>query len=177
MRRLAIFVLIFLTMTPLTAFSQGEPGIGRNSLGIGGEFSIPVGDLNNVAGLGYGGFARFQHGVDSRTALTFTAGYTLWTEEELGLNSKVETSAFRFLVGGKFYIAPSFFASIEAGTDAYKFEYSGSVIGGSSTEWMFMIPVGLGFQQNGFEVSGKFYVLDFDVPSFSITAGYNWILG
>jgi hypothetical protein len=40
-----------------------------------------------------------------------------------------------------------------------------------------MIPVGLGFQQNGFEVSGKFYVIDFDYPSFSITAGYNWILG
>ena len=176
MRTFAV-VLFCLSQVSSHALSQGEPGIGRNSLGIGGEFSIPVGDLANVAGLGYGGFARFQHGVDSRTAFTITAGYTLWTEEQLGLNSKVETSAFRFLAGGKFYIAPSFFASIEAGADAYKFDYSGTVVGGSSTEWMFMIPVGLGFQQNGFEVSGKFYVLDFDTPSFSITAGYNWILG
>lgn len=171
------FLLTCLLIVSQPLFAQGEPGIGKSSLGIGGEFSIPVGDLSNVAGLGYGGFERYQYGVDSRTALTITAGYTIWTEEALGLNSAVETSAFRFLVGGKFYIARSFFASIEAGTDAYSFKYTGSIVGGTTTEWMFMIPVGLGFQQNGFEVSGKFYVLDFDAPSFSITAGYNWILG
>ena len=175
MRTLSV-LLCLMVMSP-SLLAEGEPGIGRSSLGIGGEFSVPVGDLSNVAGLGYGGFARYQHGADSRTVLTVTSGYTVWTKEEIGLNSSVETSAFRLLIGGKFYIAPSFFASIEGGVDGYSFTYSGNITGTTSTEWMFMLPVGLGFQQNGFEVSGKFYVVDFDAPSFSITAGYNWILG
>jgi len=176
MRQTLGAVVCLLIMSP-TLLAQGEPGIFKNSVGVGAELSIPVGDFADIAGIGYGGFARFQYGVDSRTAFTITAGYTVWSSKDLGPTLMAEAKAFRFLAGGKFYIAPSFFATIEAGTDAYMFDYTGALITTSGTEWRFMLPIGVGFQKSGFEVAGKYYVLHVDSPSFSITAGYNWILG
>ena len=176
MRKTLAAIVCLLIMSP-ALLAQGEPGIFKNSIGVGAELSIPVGDFADVAGIGYGGFARYQYGVDSRTAFTLTAGYTVWSSKDIGQSVMVEVNAFRFLAGGKFYLAPSFFASIEAGADAYSFDYTGVSIGATGTDWRFMLPIGVGFQKSGFEVTGKYYVLHVDSPGFSITAGYNWMLG
>ena len=40
----------------------------------------------------------------------------------------------------------------------------------------FMLPIGLGFQKNGFEVGARYMLLDVNYNAFSFTVGYNFSL-
>ena len=84
MRRFLIVTSV-LALSAGTALAQGEPGSGKNSLGIGFELSVPVSEFADVAGTGYGGFVRYQYGYDSRSAVTILAGYVVWSEKVLGV--------------------------------------------------------------------------------------------
>lgn len=175
MRRFLIVTSV-LALSAGTALAQGEPGSGKNSLGIGFELSVPVSEFADVAGTGYGGFVRYQYGYDSRSAVTILAGYVVWSEKELGVATKIQPKAFRFLVGGKYYFVPNFYGSLEFGLDAYNFTRTGAVVGFEATDWRFMLPVGIGYQISGFEIAAKYFIFDTNFASFSFTVGYNWAL-
>jgi len=39
-----------------------------------------------------------------------------------------------------------------------------------------MVPIGIGFQQSGFEIGARYMLLAVDYQSFSFTLGYNFML-
>jgi hypothetical protein len=160
----------------MATHAQGEPGRNKNSLGANFELSVPVGDFANVAELGYGGNLRYQYGMDSRSAITATAGYLVWGKKELAGSASAQPKAFTVFVGGKFYLASGVYASLEGGFHFLTFTYEGTVVGAQGNTTRFMLPVGIGYQNSGFEISARYKAFAPDFNSFSFTLGYNFVL-
>ncbi len=169
-------ILAALAICPLLAFAQGEPGFSKMSLGANFEVSLPMGDFSDWAGTGYGGNVRYQYGTDSRTVFTATAGYLAWTTKEMAANTSSQPKAFNIFLGGKYYLAPGFYGSLEGGLYFMTFTYTGNVIGAKGNQTYFMLPIGLGFQKSGFELGVRYMLYYHGFNSFSFTAGYNFAL-
>lgn len=169
-------VAVVMTVAASLAWSQGGPGRGGSTLGIGAEVSVPTGDFNELAGLGYGGFVRYQYGMDARSTFILTAGYTVWTEEELVGGATIQPKAFRIAGGGRYFFGKGFYGSLELGTDVYSFTRTGTILGVEGSTWRFMLPLGLGYEMGGFDIGAKYYIFDLNYSSFSVTLGYNFTL-
>ncbi len=176
MKRSLIAVFVALIMIPVLTFAQGEPGYNKMSLGPSFELSVPVGDFSSIAGTGYGGNLRYQYGTDIRVAFTATAGYLVWGKKDLGQNTSVQPKAFNIFLGGKYYLAKNFYGSLEGGLYFLSYTYEGNVIGAKGNTTWFMLPIGLGYQQSGFEVGVRYMLLAADLNNFSFTLGYNFPL-
>jgi hypothetical protein len=176
MKRPLISLLICLTVLPLVVFAQGEPGWNKMSLGANFEASVPVGDFQYLAGTGYGGNLRYQFGGDVRAAFTATAGYLVWGKKDLTGNNSVQTKAFNFFVGGKYYFTPGFYGSLEGGIYFFTYTYEKTVVGVEGDTGRFMMPIGIGYQKSGFELGVRYMLLATNVNSFSFTLGYNFML-
>ena len=176
MQRSLIALLICLVVVPLVTFAQGEPGWNKHSLGVNFELNTPVGDFANAAGIGYGGNARYQFGVDPRGVFTATAGYLVWSEKDLGQNTSLQPKAFNIFLGGKYYFTDGFYGSLEGGLYFMSYTKTGAVVGFEGNTTRFMLPIGVGFQKNGFEIGARYMLLDPDFNCFSFTLGYNFPL-
>ena len=177
MKRLLMAVFACLIAVPAVTFAQGEPGYQKSSFGVNFEVSLPTDQIfKEVAGTGYGGNLRYQWGMDARTAITATAGYLVWGKQDLGLNTSVQPSAFNFFVGGKYYFTKGFYGSLEGGFYFLSYTYEGNAVGVQGNTGWFMVPIGIGFQQSGFEIGARYMLLAVDYQSFSFTLGYNFML-
>ena len=170
-----VALLLMILVVPASLVAQGEPGYGKNSLGVAAELSVPVGDFSSIAGIGYGGLVKYQYGVDRNTAFTISAGYLVWSKEDV-VGGSIQPKAFEAMFGGKYYFAPGFFGSLEGGVYILSYTREGQVIGVEGDAWRFMLPVGVGYQMNGFEIGARYYLLNVNANSFSFTLGYNWML-
>jgi hypothetical protein len=161
----------------MATFAQGEPGFHKSTLGANFEISLPMDDLfKEVAGTGYGGNLRYQWGADARTAVTATAGYLVWGKKDLSQNTTVQPAAFNIFVGGKYYFTKGLYGSLEGGIYFLTYTYEGSVVGAEGNTGWFMLPIGIGYQQSGFEIGARYMLLAADYQSFSFTLGYNFTL-
>jgi len=176
MKRSRGALALCLMFVPLMTLAQGEPGRNRMSLGANVELSVPAGDFTYVAGTGYGGNLRFQYGSDSRTVFTATAGYLIWGKKDLGTNASVQPKAFNLFVGGKFYLASGFYASLEGGFHFITYTYEGNIVGAEGNTTRFLLPVGIGYQNSGFEIAARYKGFAPNYNSFSFTLGYNFML-
>ena len=174
MKILAVLLLMVLVI-PTTMIAQGEPGPREHSVGLAAELSVPVGDFSSIAGIGYGGMVKYQYGVDRRTAMTISAGYLVWATTDL-VGGTIQPKAFEAMLGGKYYFAPGFFGSLEGGVYVLSYTREGQILGVEGDGWRFMLPIGLGYQMNGFELGARYYVFNVNANNFSFTLGYNWIL-
>ena len=177
MKQLLVALCAGMIALPMVTLAQGEPGFRNSSLGANFEVSLPMDDLfKEYAGTGYGGNLRYQWGVDARTAVTATAGYIVWGEKDLGQNTSVQTSALNVFFGGKYYVTEGLYGSLEGGFYFLSFSYEGVVAGAQGNTAWFMLPIGIGYQQSGFEVGVRYMLLAEDYRSFSFTLGYNFML-
>jgi hypothetical protein len=176
MKRFLVTLFALMVALPVLVLAQGEPGLYKMSLGATFEVSIPVGDFQTVAGTGYGGNLRYQYGSDSRMAFTATAGYLVWGKKDLGQNTSVQPKAFNIFLGGKYYLAKNFYGSFEGGLYFLSYTYEGYVVGAKGNTTWFMLPLGIGYQQSGFEVGVRYMIWATDLNNFSLTVGYNFAL-
>ena len=176
MKRPLFSLLICLTVLPFVGLAQGEPGWNKMTFGANFELSVPMGDFQFIAGNGYGGNVRFQYGQSALAAFTATAGYLVWTTKDLGGNTSIQPQAFNLFLGGKYYFAPGFFGTLEGGLYFMTYTYTGSLLGAYGNATRFMLPIGLGYQKSGFEVSARYMLLYYEFNSFSFTVGYNFAL-
>jgi hypothetical protein len=176
MRRVSVILFLTIILLPVSVLAQGEPGFMKHSLGVTGELSVPVGDFSEWAGIGYGGMVKYQYGVDGKTAATFSAGYLVWSKKDLGAAGTIQPKAFEIMGGGKFYFAPDFFGSIEGGLYFLSYDRTGTTFIVEATATRFMMPVGVGWQKNGFEIGARYYIFNIEANNFSFTLGYNWTL-
>ncbi len=182
MKRIGISLFVCMIVIPLVALAQYEPGYNKMSLGANFEVSVPVGDFSDYGGIGYGGNAKFQYGSDTRSAFTATAGYIVWGTKDLSGGTSVlggesvQWKAFNMFVGGKYYLAPGFFGSLEGGVYFLSSTYEGGIVGATGSSTYFMLPIGLGYQKSGFEIGARYFLLHPDFNSFSFTVGYNFAI-
>ncbi len=176
MKRFLIVVVASLIMIPVVTFAQGQPGFNEMSLGANFEVAVPVGDYSSVAATGYGGNLRYQYGSDFRAAFTATAGYLVWGKKDLGQNTSVQPKAFNIFLGGKYYFLQNLYGSLEGGLYFLSYTYEGNVIGAKGNGTWFMLPIGLGYQQSGFEFGVRYMIWAADLNNLSFTLGYNFQL-
>jgi len=112
--------------------------------------------------------------MDKQGVFTATAGYLVWSTKDLGGNTSVQPKAFNFFLGGKYYLAPGFYGSLEGGLYFVSYKYEGTVVAAEGNTTRFMLPIGIGFQKSGFEVSARYMLLDVNYNCLSFTVGYNF---
>jgi hypothetical protein len=132
-----------------------------------------MGDFAEIAGTGYGGNIRYQFGADQRGVFTATAGYLSWTKKDFETGGSLQPAAFNIFLGGKYYVTEGLYGSLEGGIYFFNWNREGVAVEVEGSSTLFMMPIGIGYQQNGFEVGVRYMLIDVDANSFTFTLGYN----
>lgn len=101
-----IFTFLFAaTLISNTALAQ----MSNSAIGLNGTLSIPVGDFNDVAKMGYGISGSFFYSLSDYFQFTGTLGYIAWGGDKIEIgNTTLEATdthvSIPILVGGRFYL-------------------------------------------------------------------------
>jgi hypothetical protein len=162
-----------------TASAQEFWGQGKMSYGAGAELSLPMGNLGDVAGMGFGGFGKFQYGLNQDMTIVGSVGYTMWGEKDNG-GVKSSANALIILGGVKYSLATvtkGFYAIGEAGIYSMTVKMPAINLGfftipaaeASSSE--FVIAPGVGMEFGNIDVSAK-YVINGDAGNLAVRVAY-----
>ena len=91
------FSLLILSLLLSTSLFAQKPGIS-----IGGNVYFPVGDWAELASIGYGGSATYEHPLGKNIAGVIYSGYTYFGGDEEGFS----WTMVPLLAGAKFYLSP-----------------------------------------------------------------------
>jgi hypothetical protein len=181
MRKLCI-VLFAIVLVASMASAQQFWGQGRMSWGGGLELSLPLGNLGDWAGFGFGPFGKFQYGVNDNILLTGSLGYTYWTKKDQGYGVSTSASAVTLLVGGKYnlsaQVTKGFYGLGEIGLYFGSYTWPNpfaGLYGGAATESVsetnFVFVPGAGYEFGNFDVCLKF-VLGSNVSNIAARVAY-----
>lgn len=176
-----IFAVLMLAVLLTGAASAQEFwGEKKMSWGAGAELSLPMGDWADFVGVGFGGFGKFQYGLNPDMTLIGSLGYTMWSEKDQGGGFKTSGSALTFLGGLKYKLAtvtPGFYAIGEVGiynatakTPAINtgfFVFPESEV----TESKFVFAPGVGMEFGNIDVTAK-WVISGDVGNVAVRVAY-----
>ena len=183
-----LYVVLFaIILVASTASAQQFWGQGKMSWGGGLELSLPLGNLGDWAGFGFGPFGKFQYGMNDNVLLTGSLGYTYWTGKDQGGGVKTTASAVTLLFGGKYNLSQQvtkgfyglgeiglYFASYTWPNPAQGFFGGGTTYSVSETNFVF-VP-GAGYEFGNFDVSVKF-VLGSNVTNIAARVAYQVPIG
>ena len=176
----ALFALSFLTLVPTRVLAQTEdpPAVAAAPVehvmvaGLDLAAVMPVGDLADAAGLGFGGLARFELGLTSKVRVTGRAGYIYHLEKNSGNFSQIPV-----LGGAKLDFTPNFYGAAELGLFAVRF--SGGTRAGSTNS--LGMTLGVGYRIADFDLRLGIQAYDVaDVPATlqgTLNIGYNFWTG
>jgi hypothetical protein len=161
---IASFALAFALSAP-AAFSQTEPRFG---FGIAGTGQLPVGDLAESAGLGFGGMGGIEVGAYPGLAVTARSGYIQFIEKEDNTLSYVPIMGGLKASG----VQGAVYMAAEAGAVLTKVRYDGLPLGGRDVDetnvgWS----VGIGSMAGALDIRLSFNVWDAAHMSESMTIG------
>ncbi len=175
-----VFAVLMLGVLLVGAASAQEFwGEKKMSWGGGVEVSLPMGDWGDAVGIGFGGFGKFQYGLNADMTVVGSLGYTMWSEKETG-GIKVSGNALTVLGGLKYKLAtvtPGFYAIGEVGIYNATVKVPAIDFGlftmpaSEATESKFVIAPGVGMEIGNIDVSAK-YVISGDVGNIAIRAAY-----
>jgi hypothetical protein len=171
-----LLVFVAIALVASIASAQQFWGQGKESWGGGVELSLPLGNLGDWAGFGFGPFGKFQYGINDNLLLTGSLGYTYWTKK----NDLTSASAVTLLVGGKYNLSPQlgkgFYGQAELGLYFASYTWSnpsynlfGTTYTGSETNFVFA--PGIGYEVGNLDFSLKF-VLGTDVSNIAARVTY-----
>ena len=175
-------VLVAIVLVASCASAQQFWGQGKMSWGGGAELSLPLGNLGDWAGIGFGPFGKFQYGLNENILLTGSLGYTYWTKKDQGYGVSTSASAVTFLVGGKYnlsaQVGKGFYGLGEIGMYFASYTWPNPLsayYGGGTTysvsETNFVFVPGVGYEFGNFDVCVKF-VLGTDVTNIAARIAY-----
>ena len=95
MKNLFLIIVLLFTISQ-TDFAQ------RQGISIGGNVVFPVGDWAEIASIGYGGSATYEHPLGKNISGVIYSGYTYFVGDDLGFN----WSMIPLVAGAKFYFTP-----------------------------------------------------------------------
>jgi hypothetical protein len=124
----------------------------QSAISVGGNLALPIGDWSDVADMGFGGTASYEHKFSPNLVGTATAGYLIWGGKEDIEGFSYDYSAIPILAGVKYFFAPGqgFYAAGQVGLHMFTIdvdvEFFGFEGSGSSTETEFSAAAGLGYE-------------------------------
>src|SRR5688572_27613545 len=106
MKRLPCAALLAASLIAAPAFSQnmGDP-MSRFGVGVAAVGALPVGDLADWAGMGFGGLAGIEIGAYPGVAVTARSGYVQHLEKEENTVSYIPIMGGAKLTTGSVYLA------------------------------------------------------------------------
>lgn len=144
-----ILFSIFLALILCTTFSFAQ----KSAISVGGNIAMPIGDWSDVADLGFGGTASYEHGFSPNLVGTATVGYLIWGGKEDIEGFSYDYSAIPILAGIKYFFTPGkgFYAAAQVGVHLFTVDVEIEVPGffqtsGSSSESEFGGAAGLGYE-------------------------------
>ncbi len=164
---------------PAPAVATGA-GIGL-IIGADLAFQLPLGDLADLTGMGFGALVRAEYKLLPNLNLTFRTGYVYSLSKEIG-TSKLSISSIPIWVGGKFFLTDMIYAGAEVGANMLmaksEMEFFGTSVSGSNTETKLGGNVGAGVLLGDLDLRAQLQVLNFGEAGKSmavmINAGYNF---
>jgi hypothetical protein len=164
-------VLIALALLfPVTALAQTGPVFG-----VDAEVALPVGNLGDAYGLGFGGLLRYEFTVTTRANITARAGFVYHVPKDLGGGVKSHLFEVPLLAGIRFAATPSLYIAAEFGafvTHASVDDFA------SDTSTNAGITVGGGYRMGGLDVRIGLDILDLgnagDTIELVAGLGYNF---
>lgn len=134
MKKLLILTaLIWLTSLSLTmAQSKGDP-----KLGIGLDFSIPLGSTADVVNYGTGASLLYQQPLAEQLRFSVSAGYIKFNGKEVFVGIKYREGYIPIKAGLKYFVTENIYGSAEAGVAL-------STANGSGTGTAFAYAPGVG---------------------------------
>jgi hypothetical protein len=160
------------------------PAAGGMGLIIGADFAfqLPLGNMADATGMGFGGLVRGEYKLMPNLNLTLRAGYIYSLKKEQA-GVKFSVNNIPIWVGGKFFITDMIYAGAEVGVNMMTFKSEGSLLGismeGSSSENKFGGNVGAGVLLGDLDVRAQLLVMDFghsgDSMAVMINVGYNFL--
>jgi len=129
--------------------------------GFGVESGIVTGDAHDYSNLYLGGTARLQYGLSKTVALTLTSGYYNFFGKDIpGTDSKYQSLGMvPVKVGIKYFFAPSFYLSGEAGVgiETKAFAYPGEIDDrASETSTKLLLSPGVGYASKHWDVGVRY---------------------
>ena len=160
------------------------------TVGVDGAFQLPLGNMADVTGMGFGGLVRGEYNVIPNLNVTLRAGYIYslkksQTESLFGetVTAKSSINNIPIWVGGKYFITDMIFGAVELGLNmlSSKVEVSGGGQSGSisSSDNKFGTTVGAGVLLSGLEIKAQLVILDLghagDSMAVMANVGYDFL--
>jgi hypothetical protein len=73
---------IFLVVASVFALGVANAQTGKNQISIGVDLGLPMGDYSDAFKLGFGGTAKYLHGVGNAGQVSLTTGYATFKAKE-----------------------------------------------------------------------------------------------
>lgn len=130
---------IYTVLITIFLFSQISLAQMNNmAVGLNGTLSVPIGDFNDVAKMGYGLSGSFLYELSDRFEATGTLGFISWGGDKIEIgNTSVEATesmtTIPFLIGGRYYFDDkelSPYAGGELGMHIFSSSGTSSISGG-----------------------------------------------
>ena len=168
---------------PTADVAPAAAGAAKLTIGADAAFQLPLGNLADATGMGFGALVRGEYNLIPNLNGTLRAGYIYSLKKDnSGLKSKVDN--IPIWVGGKYFITDMIYAGAEVGLNMLKTTADISIAGisgsASSTENKFGGNVGAGVLLAGaLDVRAQLEILDFghsgDSMAVMVNVGYNFL--
>ena len=165
MKHVLSAALLAASLTAAPAFAQDEP-MPRFGVGIAALAQMPVGDLSNWAGPGFGGLAGVEVGTYPGIAITARSGYIQHLEKE---NNKV--SYIPILGGAKINSGPVYLAGEIGAAITEQDNTEDSIFDEDVNETNLAWGVGVGTNAGPLDVRLSFHTWDADDMDEAMTIG------
>ncbi len=190
MKKLVAVLAIALLVVSVGS-AQDIWGQGKMRAGAGALLSLGMSDWADNVGMGFGGFGKFEYGLNEDMVIQASVGYIIYMEKEVdygfGVNSKNTASAMPIIGAFKYnlskIVTPGFYgfaefgiwsltqkAEIPAVTSGF-FTFPAQTIEASSSESV--LGIGAGFDTGMLDISVK-YLLKGNFNQIVFGAAYNF---
>lgn len=137
MRREITLLLLFFVLSN-SLFAQEN----NKAIGINGIISIPIGDFNDIAKIGFGASGTYLYKLSNNFEVTGTIGFVTWDGDKIEIgNTSFEATesamTIPILVGGRFYLDNNIFSpyiSGELGMHFFSSAATKAVVSGIETD-------------------------------------------
>lgn len=179
---IAILAITILVVSISSA--QNIWGSGKMRAGAGGILALPVGDWGTTAGLGFGGFGKFEYGLNEDMAVQGSVGFITWGSKDNG-GIKTSATAIPIIAAFKYNLDKvakmPFYGFAELGIWSLSQKVEGGVPGfftvaGTVTSSESVLAIGAGYDTGMLDISAKF-LLKSGFSNIVVAVAYNFALG
>ncbi len=186
MKKTLTLITLLVLVTSIGS-AQDIWGQGKMRAGAGGYFLLPTGTWGDLYGVGFGGFGKFEYGLNEDMVLQGSLGYILWSEKTTG-NVKTSATALPIDVAFKYnlskIVTPGFYAMASLGlwsitqkqeippTTVFGVTFGGTSDVSSSND---VLALGVGYDTGMLDINAR-YTLNGNFNNILVGVAYNFAL-